>query len=73
MMARCYTLADVLALLQLPRTTFYTHLANGALPFVEELKPRIGRRARYRAAPIDRYLAGDWGRSRFFGSAKRSA
>lgn len=61
MSARCYTTAQLLdALTMTPRTFFRRKLA-GDLPFLEELKPRIGRSARYRADLVDRYLAGQWG------------
>jgi excisionase family DNA binding protein len=53
---RCYTLRQVCDVLQLSRRTFYDQQAAGQLPFVEELRPRIGRRPRYRADLIDRYL-----------------
>lgn len=67
---RCYTLAQVLDLLQLPRRSFYDLKAQGALPFLEELKPRVGRLIRYRADLVDRYLAGQWTVPRAF---RRSA
>jgi len=70
--ARCYTLPELLAKLQLPKTTFHTLRRAGKLPFLEELRPRIGRRARYRADLVDRYLRGEWPATvRAFG--KRSA
>ena len=72
-MARCYTLPQVLALIQIPRRTFYTLKDAGKLPFLEELKPRVGRRVRYRADLIDRYLAGQWGQPRAFSAHRRSA
>lgn len=66
---RCYTTAQVLGLLQMPRRTF-SHLKRaGLLPFLEELRPRVGRCARYRADLIDRYLAGQWGGARGFRKA----
>lgn len=60
MSPRCYTVAQLLELLTLPRSTFFDLKARGALPFLEELRPRIGRSARYRADLVDRYLAGQW-------------
>ena len=66
MAPRCYTIAELLAQLQLGRRTFYTLKSRGQLPFLEELKPRIGRRPRYRADLVDRYLAGQWGGPRAF-------
>ena len=60
---RCYTVEDVCHKLQLSRRTFTRQRKAGALPFLEELRPRIGRRPRYRADLVDRYLAGEWGRT----------
>lgn len=70
---RCYTIARLLQpdILDMPRRTFFTLKAEGKLPFLEELKPRLGRRIRYRADLVDRWLAGEWGRSRAFASARR--
>jgi len=71
---RCYTKEQVRALLQdMPRSTFNTLKRQGRLPFLEELKPRLGRRVLYRADLVDRYLSGQWGQSRSFSSHKRSA
>jgi hypothetical protein len=50
----------VLAKLQLSKTTFTTLKRAGKLPMLEELRPRLGRRVRYRADLIDRYLRGEW-------------
>ena len=60
--ARCYTLPEVLSKLQMAKTTFKTLRRAGRLPFLEELRPRLGRRVRYRADLIDQYLSGEWGR-----------
>jgi hypothetical protein len=60
MSARCYTTAQLLDILDMPRRTFFTLKAAGKLPFLEELKPRIGRRARFRADLVDRWLANQW-------------
>jgi len=57
---RCYTVPELLERLQMPKTTFTTLKRAGRLPFLEELKPRLGRRARYRADLVDRYLRGEW-------------
>jgi len=70
---RCYTVLQILELLQMPRRTFYELRAQGKLPCLEELKPRLGRRIRYRADLIDKYLAGQWGQPRSFSSHRRSA
>lgn len=71
MSARCYTVPQILDLLQMPRRTFFALKKAGQLPFLEELHPRIGRRVRFRADLVDRYLAGEWGRSRAFASHRR--
>jgi hypothetical protein len=63
---RCYTTADILAALGMARRTFFHLKRTGQLPFLEELRPRVGRVVRYRADLIDRYLAGDWNEPRFF-------
>ncbi len=60
MSARCYTIAEILALLKMPRRTFFELRKAGEIPCLEELRPRIGRRVRYRADLIDRYLANQW-------------
>lgn len=75
MSARCYTVAQLLTveLLNMPRRTFFRLKAAGELPFLEELKPRLGRRLRYRADLVDRYLAGQWGQARSFSSHRRIA
>ncbi len=67
---RCYTVGQLLDLLQMKISTFTTLKRTGQLPFLEELQPRLGKRVRYRAEPIDRYLAGQWGQPRSF---RRSA
>ena len=56
-----------------PVRTFALHLAAGALPFLDELNPRIGRIARYRADLIDRYLAGQWGQPQLVFGRRRKA
>jgi hypothetical protein len=70
---RCYTVHQLLGveLLNMPRRTFFTLKKAGRLPFLEELKPRLGRRIRYRADLVDRYLAGQWGQSRSLASHRR--
>jgi len=70
---RCYLVRDLLPMLKLSRASFFDLLKRGKLPFLEELKPRIGGRARYRADLVDRYLAGEWGLPRSFSSHRRSA
>lgn len=67
---RCYTIPDLLRELALSRRTFFRLRRAGRLPFLDELLPRLGRSARYRAEPIDRYLAGHHGAARAF---RRSA
>jgi len=56
---RCYTVADLLSMLQLSRSVFFMLKSTGQLPFLEELRPRIGRKLRFRADLVDRYLAGE--------------
>jgi hypothetical protein len=58
--ARCYTVPDLITKLQIPRASFYALKAQGRLPFLEELKPRLGRIRRYRADLVDRYLNGEY-------------
>jgi len=70
---RCYTVSELLAALKMTQRTFTQLKAQGRLPFLEELKPRLGRRVRYRAEPIDRYLAGEWGRPHLAFGRKRRA
>jgi len=59
----CYTAPDVRRLLNMPLRTWYRALAQGDLPFLEELQPRT-RPRRYRKEPVDRYLRGEWGSPR---------
>jgi Helix-turn-helix domain len=68
---RCYTFAEVLEKLRLPKGTFHDLRKRGKLPFVEELRPRLGKHARYRADLIDRYLSGEWGRATLLASHGR--
>jgi hypothetical protein len=67
---RCYTRAQVMEKLQLPRRTFFALKQAGRLPMLEELRPRIGRAARYRADLIDRYLEGRFQVVRSFSRAR---
>ena len=69
--ARCYTTDEILALLKLSRRTFFKLKAAGQLPMLDELRPRLGRRPRYRAALVDRWLAGEWEQSRYFAAHRR--
>jgi excisionase family DNA binding protein len=62
---RCYTVDQVCELLQLRRSTFYDLLRRGQLPFLDELKPRLGRLRRFRADLVDRYLQNDINRPAF--------
>lgn len=57
---RCYTVAQILELLQIPRRSFFTLKKAGKIPCLEELQPRIGRRIRYRADLVDRYVRNEW-------------
>jgi excisionase family DNA binding protein len=58
---RAYTVPQLCTVLELPRSTFFHLRKKGQLPFLEELRPRLGRTVRYRADLVDRWLAGDWG------------
>lgn len=58
--ARCYTVPQLLEKLQVPRASFYTFKAQGRMPFLEEIRPRLGRIRRYRADLVDQYLAGEY-------------
>jgi hypothetical protein len=62
MSARCYLVPEILPLLNMNAKTFARLRKAGKLPFLEELRPRLGRKARYRADLIDRYLEGRWER-----------
>jgi hypothetical protein len=68
---RCYTVPELLDKLHLPKRTFTELRAAGKLPFLEELRPRLGRSPRYRADLVDRYLRGEWGQARTFGAPRR--
>jgi hypothetical protein len=69
---RCYTLRELLPRLGMTPRTFRRLRAAGALPFLEELRPRLGRIVRYRAEPIDRYLAGHWAGPRLLLGRRRA-
>ncbi len=70
---RAYTTLEVCAILGIPRRSFFHLRKAGQLPMCQELTPRIGRIARYRADLVDRYAAGQWGQPRSFASHRRSA
>lgn len=57
---RCYTIAEICARTKIPRRSFNRLRAAGKLPYLEELLPRSGRKPRYRADLVDRYLAGQF-------------
>jgi len=69
---RCYTIKQICEFLQVKLSTFNQLRREGKLPFLEELRPRLGH-PRYRADLIDKYLAGQWGQpeNRFFGRRSR--
>lgn len=73
MTMRCYLLPDILERLQMSETTFHRLRRAGKLPFLEELRPRLGRIARFRADLVDRYLEGRWDAPRSFAAARRRA
>jgi predicted DNA-binding transcriptional regulator AlpA len=58
--ARCYTIPQLLEKLNLKRATFFHLRKDGRLPFLEEIRPRLGRYPRYRADLVDRYLANEY-------------
>lgn len=55
-----YTITQVCQRTSLARSTFYRLRDAGELPFLEEVRPRIGKRARYRADLIEQWVAGNW-------------
>ena len=57
-MPTLYTATEARALLRLSRSEFARR--ERALPWIQEVLPRIGRRRLYRAAPIDQYVNGLW-------------
>jgi predicted DNA-binding transcriptional regulator AlpA len=69
---RCYRVGQLLTLLSMSRSTFFELRRRGKLPFLEELTPRLGSRARYRADLVDRYLAGQWNGPRAFQAGARA-
>lgn len=71
MMPRCYRKADLLQLLQMSERTFERLRRDGRLPFLDELRPRLGRVIRYRCEPVDRYLANQATAPRAFALARR--
>lgn len=68
---RCYLIEQLLGMdmLNMTRATFFELRRAGKLPFLVELKPRLGRVIRYRADLVDQYLAGQWGQPRSFRKA----
>ena len=60
---RGYTVGQLVHKLSITPSAFL-YLKAGKLPFLEELLPRLGHTVRYRAEPIDRYLANGWAASR---------
>jgi hypothetical protein len=58
---RCYTAKQIIAALQISTRAFFAMKRRGELPFLEVLRPQLGRTVRYRADLVDRYLSGQWG------------
>jgi excisionase family DNA binding protein len=58
---RVYLIPDVCERLRIPQSSFYALRAKGRLPFLQEIRPRAGRRVRYRADLVDQYLEGRHG------------
>lgn len=52
-----YTVTQVCERVSLARSTFYRLRDAGELPYLEEVKPRTGKRARYRADLVEQYVA----------------
>jgi predicted DNA-binding transcriptional regulator AlpA len=73
MTTRCYLLTEVLEKLQMSERTFHRLHRAGKLPFLEELRPRLGRILRFRADLVDKYLEGRWDAPRSFMAARRRA
>lgn len=71
--ARCYTVPELLAKLQMAHTTFKNLHRAGKLPFLEELRPRLGKHARFRADLVDKYLRGEWNRPALSSFGRRRA
>lgn len=69
---RCYSVAQLLEKLDMARRTFFRLKHAHELPFLEELKPRLGRRLRFRADLVDRYIEGRWQQPRTFGSHRKA-
>lgn len=57
---RAYTVAEIRERIPMSKATFFRLRRLGQLPFLEEIKPRLGRLVRYRADLVDRFLANDW-------------
>lgn len=49
MNTRCYTVKQLLEKLGMKRSTFHELRLAGKIPFLEELRPRLGRSPRFRA------------------------
>jgi hypothetical protein len=58
----CYTVAEVIEKLKLSARTFRRLKQEGKLPFLEEIRPPLGRFPRYRADLVDTYLRNEWQR-----------
>jgi hypothetical protein len=71
MNAACYTARDIQQRLKMSRATFHVLKRAGKLPFLEELKPRLGGVIRYRADLVETYLRNEWQRAPRFGGLRR--
>lgn len=58
-----YTIRQVCDRISMARRTFFTLRSQGALPFLEEVQPRLGRLVRYRADLVDAYAANQFNRA----------
>jgi hypothetical protein len=67
----CYTAQEIQQRLKMSRASFTKLKREGKLPFLEEIKPRLGRVIRYRADLVETYLRGEWQRPQRFGGLRR--
>lgn len=58
-----YTITEVCDRISLARSTFYRLRNAGELPFLEEVRPRLGKRARYRADLVEQFVANQFNRN----------
>lgn len=61
--AGAYTITKVLERIDMARSTFYRLRDLGELPFIEEVRPRLGKRPRYRADLVEQYVSNQFNRN----------